>query len=39
MMEQWNGGMMGLKKTDFKAYGFALIFLALNSNYISPSIN
>jgi hypothetical protein len=27
MMEQWNCGMMGLKKAEFKAHIFALIFL------------
>jgi hypothetical protein len=26
MMDQWNCGMMGLKKTEFKAHIFALIF-------------
>jgi hypothetical protein len=23
MLEQWNGGMMGFKKTEFKAHNFA----------------
>jgi hypothetical protein len=27
MMEQWNCGMMGFKKTELKAHNFALIFL------------
>jgi hypothetical protein len=27
MMEQWNCGMMGFTKTEFKAHNFALIFL------------
>jgi len=27
IMEQWNCGMTGLKKTEFKAQIFALIFL------------
>jgi hypothetical protein len=26
MMDQWNCEMMGLKKTEFKAHIFALIF-------------